>query len=166
MGIKDRLVTAGSVLFAFWAVAIALSAILAAVAILIRGSAWFLKYTPLSSVPGINYIVGALFLALLALGINRVGLPEGWKNTGSESHQQRSDSGTPRGGGGGGDAGYLQYQCEQCGTVLDDWNINATGSSYRCNVCGHRLADQKAAGDKYFEGWAWDEEAEEDDNVW
>lgn len=162
MSLKDSLVSAGKVLFAFWAVALGLSAIVVAVAIPIAGMGWILKYTPLSSVPGINYIVGILVVLLVWVGIDKVGLPTASKNTGSESHRQVSGSGTRHKGGGGGDVGYLQYQCEQCGTVLEDWDIDGGGSSYRCSVCGHRLANQEAAGEKVFEGWAWDEEAEDD----
>ncbi|WP_318568909.1 DC1 domain-containing protein [Salinigranum marinum] len=58
----------------------------------------------------------------------------------------------------GGDVGYLEYQCERCGTVLNDWNINEFGSEYTCGECGYALDDQRAAREKVDEGWAWDEE--------
>ena len=65
MWLKDKLLSAGQVLLSFWVVALGLvlglGAIVAAVAIPIAGAGAVLKYTPLSSVPGINYIIGILF---------------------------------------------------------------------------------------------------------
>jgi len=77
MWLKDKLLSAGQVLLSFWVVALGLvlglGAIVAAVAIPIAGAGAVLKYTPLSSVPGINYIIGILILLLVWRIINKVG---------------------------------------------------------------------------------------------
>jgi DNA-directed RNA polymerase subunit RPC12/RpoP len=75
------------------------------------------------------------------------------------TERTRSPSPTPSGPiRDGSDAGHLQYQCEACGTVLSDWEINEFGSDYTCGECGHVLHNQQAAHKKVHDGWAWDEE--------
>jgi predicted RNA-binding Zn-ribbon protein involved in translation (DUF1610 family) len=79
-------------------------------------------------------------------------------STRSTGKSNGTPSRTAHGGGTGGDVGYLEYQCEQCGTVLDDWKINEMGARYTCGECGYPLDNQRAAREKVDEGWAWDEE--------
>lgn len=100
------------------------------------------------------------FLGLFStLGIcNGVAVWVVWHVSGGEQPRQSSGTLSRTDRGGGGDVGYLEYQCEGCNTVLDDWRIDETGTAYTCGECGYTLDNQRAAREKVDEGWAWDED--------
>lgn len=100
---------------------------------------------------GVISTFGILYGVIAWVLRNGLGMEQKQQSTGTASR-------TTHGGGSGGDVGYLEYQCERCGTVLDDWNIDEMGSSYTCGECGYHLDNQRAAREKVDEGWAWDEE--------
>jgi len=46
----------------------------------------------------------------------------------------------------GGTVGFSQYECENCGTLLNiESDVNQSGRAYTCGNCGHELDDQQEA---------------------